>query len=133
MRDLFNEEMLSLVESGRMTDEDLDDLFDMIVSDDELSEYVMSEGFVGFRFVSTRKESHEIRDRFVEDVGEKMVIWRKDPLTLISEPISKTLVHGKYLGLNYALIGDVTETGEERYMMTIHPYRRGNSGGVLER
>lgn len=129
MRDLFNKEMLSLVESGRMTDEDLDDLFDMFVSDDELFEYVMSEGFVGFRFVSTRKESHAIRDRFVEDVGEKMVIWRKDPLTLISEPISKTLVHGKYLGLNYALIGAVTEYGEERYLMTLHPYRKGRTRG----
>lgn len=129
MRDLFNEEMLSLVESGRMTDEDLDDLFDRIVNDDELSEYVMSEGFVGFRFVSTRKESHEIRDRFVEDVGEKMVLWRKDPLTLISEPISKTLVHGKYLGLNYALIGAVDSEGTERYMMTLHPYRKGRTRG----
>lgn len=129
MRDLFNEEMLSLVESGRMTDEDLDDLFDLIVSDDELSEYVMSEGFVGFRFVSTRKESHELRDLFVEDVGEKMVIWRKDPLTLISEPISKTLVHGKYLGLNYALIGAVDGEGLEHYMMTLHPYRKGRTRG----
>lgn len=129
MRDLFNEEMLSLVESGRMTDEDLDDLFDMIVSDDALYEYVMSEGFVGFRFVSTRKESHEIRDRFVEDVGDKMVIWRKDPLTLISESISKTLVHGKYLGLNYALIGAVDSEGTERYMMTLHPYRKGRTRG----
>lgn len=129
MRDLFNEEMISLVESGRMTDEDLDDLFDMFVTDAELSEYVMSEGFVGFRFVLTRKESHEIRDRFVEDVGKKKVIWRTDPLTKISEPISKTLVHGKYLGLNYALIGAVDGEGIEHYMMTLHPYRKGRTRG----
>lgn len=133
MRDLFNKAMLPVVDSGRMTETDVDMLFELFVSDEELSDYIWSGGFEGFRFVQTRKESHDIRDRFVDEVGTKMVIWRRDPVTLISEPISKTLVHGKYLGLNYALIGAVDSEGTERYLMTLHPYRKGIKRGGFNR
>lgn len=137
VRVLYRDSMSGLYESGRMTGDDLNRFYGLLLGDSEISDYLIVDSdekrFEGFYFGGSRKACHEVRDDFVDRVGTTIARRRRDSGSMFSQPVGKTLAHGKCLGLNYALVGAVTETGEERYMMTIHPYRRGQSRGVLER